>query len=77
MLSIPLNKGYFYETHTAYWLGLIHSTCSSNQQSELKVTHTNTLAALPRFKNVIFRHRYVIQKNSSCIETEQWGPSKQ
>jgi len=26
---------------------------------------------ISRFKNVIFRHHYVIQKNSSCIETEQ------
>jgi len=26
---------------------------------------------LSRFKNVIFRHRYIIQKSSSSIETEQ------
>jgi len=26
---------------------------------------------LPRFNNVIFRHHYVIQKNSSSIEIEQ------
>jgi len=39
----PLNKGDFYEIHTAYLLALIHSTCSSNRQSEHKVTrkHTN------------------------------------
>jgi len=29
--------------------GLIHSTCSSNLQSELKVTHANTPTALSRF----------------------------
>jgi len=45
--------------------------CNSNRQSELKVAHANTPAALPRFKNVICRHHYVMQKNSRCIETEQ------
>jgi len=30
-VNILLNKGDFYETHTAYRLSLIHSTCSSNQ----------------------------------------------
>jgi len=30
MLSTPLNKGDVYETHTAYRLALIFSTCSSN-----------------------------------------------
>jgi len=39
--------------------------------SELKATHANTPTALPSFKNVIFRHHYVKQKNSSCVETEQ------
>ena len=52
-------------------LALIHSTCSSNRQPELKVTHPNTPTPLPRFKNVIFRHHYVMQKNSGCTETEQ------
>jgi len=66
-----LNKGDFYETHSAHRLALIHSTYSSNRQSELKVTHANTPTALPRFKNVMFRHHYVIQKNRCCIETEQ------
>ena len=70
MLNIPLNKD-FYEIHAAYRLVLTHSACSSNRYSELKVTHANTPTALPRFKNVIFRHHYVMQKNSSCIETEQ------
>jgi len=51
---ISLNKGDFYETHAAYCLVLIYSTCSSNRQSELNVTHANTPTALPRFKNVIF-----------------------
>jgi len=41
MFSIPLNKGDFYESHTAFRLTVIHSTCSSNLQSDLKVTHTN------------------------------------
>ena len=60
-----------HENHVAYRLALIHSTCSWNLQSELKVTHENTPTALPRFKNVIFRHHYVMQKNSSCIDTEK------
>jgi len=55
----------------AYCLVLIHSTCSSNRQAELKVAHANTPAALPRCKKVIFRHHYVRQENSRCIETEQ------
>jgi len=32
-VSMPLNKGDFYETRTAYLLALIHSMCSSNIQS--------------------------------------------
>jgi len=60
MLSILMNKGDFYETHSAYRLALIHSTWSSTRQFELKVTHENTPTALPRFKNVIFRHHYVM-----------------
>jgi len=71
MLGIPLNNGEFYKTHVAYRLVLIHSTCSSNRQSELKVTNANAPSAQSRFKNVILRHDYVKQKNSSCIETEQ------
>jgi len=34
MLSIPLKKENFYETHTAYRLTLIQSACSSNRQSD-------------------------------------------
>jgi len=60
-----------FETYTACRLALIHSTCSSNGQSELKVSHANTPTPLPRFNNVIFRHHYVMQKNSSCIVTEE------
>jgi len=71
MLSIPLNKGDFYKSHADYRLALIHSTCSLTRQSELKVTHENTPTILPRFKNAIFRHHYIMQKNSRCIETEQ------
>ena len=71
MLNITLNKGDFYQTPTAYRLALIDSTCSSNRQAEVKVTHANTPTPLLRFKNVIYRHHYVMQKNSSCIETEQ------
>jgi len=37
MSRVPLKKGDFYETHTAYWLAPIRSTCSSNLQSELKL----------------------------------------
>jgi len=66
-----LNKGDIYETDAACWLALIHSTCSSNRQSQLKVIHANTLTALLRFNNVIFRHHYVMQKKSRCTETEQ------
>jgi len=40
MLSIPLNKD-IYETHTAYELAQIHTTCSSNRQFQLKVIHAN------------------------------------
>jgi len=70
-VKYTVEQGRLYETHGAYRLALIHSTCSSNRQSELKVTHENTPTALPRFKNVIFRHHYVMQISSSCIETEQ------
>jgi len=62
---ISLNKA-DYEIHVPYRLTLIHSTCSSNRQSELKVTHANTPTPLPRFKNVIFWHHYVMQKNNRC-----------
>jgi len=47
MSSIALNKEDFCETHTAYRVALIHSTYSSNRQSELEVTHTNAPTALP------------------------------
>jgi len=57
--------------HVVYLLDLIHSTYSWNLQSELKVTHENTPTALSRFKNVIFRHHYVTQKNSSCVGNEK------
>jgi len=33
--------------------------------------HENTPTALPRFREAIFRHHYVMQKNSSCTETEK------
>jgi len=65
-----LNKE-FYETHTAYWRALWFTTCSSNWQFELKVTHANAISAQPRFKNVIFRHHYVMQKNSRFTKIEQ------
>ena len=35
-------EGDFYETHIAYRLTLIHSTCSSNLQSKLYVTYAHT-----------------------------------
>jgi len=35
MLRVQLKKGDFHETHIACWLALIHSTCSSNLQTEL------------------------------------------
>ena len=61
ILSTPLNKGDFYETHSFLSAGSDSLYCSSNRQSELKVTHENTPNAPPRCKNVIFRHHYVIQ----------------
>jgi len=71
MLSKPLNNGDFYETHVAYRLALIHSIAVQTDNLSSKVTHENAPNAPPRFKNVIFRHHYVTQKNSRCIETEQ------
>jgi len=71
MLRVPLKKRDFYETHIAHRLTVIHSTCSSNLQPELLVTHANTPTAPSRFKKGIFQHNYAIHKNSSSIETEQ------
>jgi len=62
-----LNKD-FYEAHTAYGLALIHSTCSSNRQFALKVTHATEPSAQPRFKNVIFRNHYVMQKTAVLLK---------
>jgi len=70
-VSTPLKTGEFYETHIAYRLALIHSTCSSNLLYNLSsklATQTHQLHY--PLKNVIFRHHY-IGKNSSSIETEQ------
>jgi len=69
MLSRLLNKGNFYKTCAAYWLAQINFACSSTRRSELKVTYENTPITLPCFKNIIFQHHYVMQKNSHCIET--------
>jgi len=68
MLSKSLNNRDICETHVDYRLALIHSTCNSNRQSELKVTHKSAPNAPPRFKNVIFQTHYVRQKNSRFIE---------
>jgi len=68
MLSIPFNKKDFYETHMAYRLALVHSTCSSNRHFELKLTHANISTAIPRFKNVIFRHHYAMQKTTVVLK---------
>jgi len=47
LVSKPLNKGDFYETHAiSYRLALIHFTCSSNVQPELYVSCVNTSTAL-------------------------------
>jgi len=67
MLSMPLNKD-FYETQTAYGLALIHSTCSSNRQFALKVTHATASFAQSGFKNVIFRHHYVMQTTAVLVK---------
>ena len=71
MSKCTVEQRRLHENHVAYRLTLIHSTCSWNLQSELRVTRENTPTELPRFKNVIFRHHHVMQKNSSCIETEK------
>jgi len=42
--------------------------CNSNRQSELKVAHANAPNAPPRFKNVIFRHHYVMQKTAVVLK---------
>jgi len=47
MLSIWLSKEDFYEAHAAYLLALIHSTCRSNRQSQLKVTHAHPNSTTP------------------------------
>jgi len=70
MLSIPLNK-HFYETHTAYGLALTSDSLYlqlKNQQFALKVTHATVPSAQPRFKNVIFRHHYVMQKTAVLLK---------
>jgi len=59
MLRVPFKQGDFYETHIAYHLTLIHSTCSWNLQSELWVTYANPPTAPSRFQNCIFQHHYV------------------
>jgi len=70
-----MSNGDFYETHAAYRLARIHSTCSSNRQSDLKVTHVNTPTAIPRFKNVNFQYHYVMQKlmkNSAKVRYQRY-----
>jgi len=71
MSSKPLNKGDFCETHVAYRLALINSIAvqTDNLSSKLP-TKTHQMHHLLQ-KNVIFRHHYVMQKNSHCVETEQ------
>jgi len=56
MLRVPLKKGDFYKTRIVYRLALIHAICSSNLQSELKVTYVTVPS---RFNNGIFQHHYV------------------
>jgi len=57
MLTLPLNKD-LRNSH-CLWASSDYSSCSSNRQFALKVTHA---IAQSRFKNVIFRHHYVMQK---------------
>ena len=64
-LKCTVEQRRLHENHIAYGLTLNNSTRSCNLQSELKITHENALTAVPRFKNVIFRHHYVMQKSSS------------
>ena len=60
-----------YKSHIACGLALIHSTCSSSLQTELQITHANTPTGLSRFKSVILRYHYVIQKTSFLHITRQ------
>ena len=71
MFSIPSNNGDLRNSHClSTGSDSLQATWSSNRQSELRVTHANTPASLLRFKNVIFRHHYVMQKNSSYTDAE-------
>jgi len=66
-----LNKGDFTKTTLPIvWLLftlLAVETYNLSSKFPTKIHQT----ALPRFKNVIFRRHYVMQKHSSCIETEK------
>jgi len=73
MLSKPLNKGDFCETHVVYRLALIHSIAvqSDNLSS---INHENTPNAPHRFKNVIFRHHYVpCRKTAIVLKLSKWA----
>ena len=73
MLSKPLHNGVTFTNSRGLSAGSDSPHCSSNRQSEVKLKLPTKRHQMhhPRFKNVIFRHHYVMQKNSRCIETEQ------
>jgi len=70
MLSKPLNKGDFFETHVVYRLALIYSIAvqTDNLRSKLPTkTHQMHHSA----SKMSFSDTYVMQKNSRCIEIEK------
>jgi len=77
---LPIFKVYrwrrFHENHVAYRLALIHATCSSKPiiwAQSYPRKYTNCITPV---QEVMFRHHYVMQKHSSCIETEKSYPCK-
>jgi len=70
MLSKPLNKGDFFETHVVYRLALIYSIAVQTDNLSSKLP-TKTHQMHHSASNMSFSDTYVMQKNSRCIEIEQ------
>jgi len=67
MLSVAINSRV--NPFIAYWLALIHSTCSSSLPSELWIiTYANTRTELSRFMNLIFRYFQPFRKTSVLLK---------
>jgi len=61
------------ETHAAYRLALLHSTCSVKPtiwSQSYPRKHTNCITPSSRTFFPRFRHLYVMQKHSHCIKIE-------